>query len=174
MGRELRRKQAKKDGKSLEKNEVATENQIKKFLINILILIVVIVIIYIVSGLFVTKELKWFNLNKDSDKEVEKVGNIILASSIFKQSDEEYYVYFYDFSDKENAVTSIIESKLSSEKIYKVDTASAMNSQYVSLTSNKSAKTLDELKVVSPTLIKISGGSITEYYEKDEIKNKFK
>ena len=46
-----------------------------------------------------------------------------------------------------------------------------MNSNYVSESSNKFAKTLEELQVVSPTLIKITGEEITEYYESDEIKN---
>ena len=33
MGREMRRKQAKKEGKSLEKEIIVEENEIKKFLI---------------------------------------------------------------------------------------------------------------------------------------------
>ena len=33
-------------------------------------------------------------------------------------------------------------------------------------------KTLDDLKVIAPTLIKVSGDTITEYYEKDEITSK--
>ena len=44
-----------------------------------------------------------------------------------------------------------------------------MNSKYISETGNKNAKKLEELKVVAPTLIKISNETITEYYEKDEI-----
>ena len=38
--------------------------------------------------------------------------------------------------------------------------------------SNKSAKTLADLKVINHTLIKISGDTITEYYENDEITTK--
>ena len=33
-------------------------------------------------------------------------------------------------------------------------------------------KTLEEIKVIAPTLIKISGDIITEYYEDEEITNK--
>ena len=47
-----------------------------------------------------------------------------------------------------------------------------MNANYVSDSSNKEAKTIDELKVVKHTLIKVTDGIITEYYEGEEITNK--
>ena len=173
MGRELRRKQAKKDGKSLEREEIVETNQIKKLLINTFVIVGVFAIIYLVSALFITKELDWFNKNED-EKSEEGNSGAILASSIFNQSEEEYYVYFYDFDEKQedSAITSLVDSKLSDSKVYKVNTKSAMNANYVGENSNKDAKTLEDLKVVAPTLIKISGDTITEYYEKDEISNK--
>ena len=174
MGRELRRKQAKKEGKSLEKEELIEEKQIKKLVINIIIIILVIVIIYLLSSLFITKELDWFNKKAETtEKTTEETDtDEILASEIFKQTEEDYYVYFYDFDEKESVITDIVNNKLAYEKIYKVNTSSAMNTNYVSTTSNKKAKTLKDLKVIAPTLIKISGDTITEYYEKNEITNK--
>ena len=62
--------------------------------------------------------------------------------------------------------------ELYSYKTYKVNTKSAMNANYVSDSSNKEAKTIDELKVVNHTLIKVTDGIITEYYEGEEITNK--
>ena len=171
MGRELRRKQAKKEGKSLERNEMVEAHPIKKMTIITCILVLTITIIYLVTALFITKELDWFNNNKEEDTSENSVENSILASAIFKQSEEEYYVYFYDFSDEEENVSSLIENKLSSEKVYRVDTSSVLNSKYVGETSNKNAKTIDELKVTAPTLIKVSGDTIIEYYEKLEITN---
>ena len=172
MGRELRRKQAKRDGKNL-KQEISTEgNQIKKLIIIILILIFIICVIYLVSALFITKELDWFSNN---DKEnTNLVTNTILASEIFKQKEEEYYVYFYDYNDEDSQISSIVSSKLSENKVYKVDTNSALNSRYVSDNSNKDAKTISDLKVKSPTVVKISGEVITGYYEGNEIINNLK
>lgn len=174
MGRELRRKQAKKEGKSLEQEEIIEEKQIKKLIINVLIIIGVIAIIYLLSSLFITKELNWF-IKGETESESTTEDNTtdeILASEIFKQSEEEYYVYFYDFNEKESVITDTVNSKLSYEKVYKVNTSSAMNANYVSDTGNKKAKVLNDVKVISPTLIKISGDTIAEYYEKDEITNK--
>ena len=174
MGRELRRKQAKKDGKSLEREEVVETNQVRKYLFTVIGIVAVFAIIYLVSALFITKELDWFNKDKTEEKESNNVDNAILASNIFKQNEETYYVYFYDFDEEEknSAITTLVNNSLTSSKVYKVNTKSAMNSKYVGETGNKNAKTLEDLKVVAPTLIKISSDTITEYYEKEEITDK--
>lgn len=172
MGRELRRKQAKKEGKSLKQEIPATENQIKKLIIITLLLVFIVCIIYLISALFITKELDWFD---DKNKEMPTlVDNTILASEIFKQVEEEYYIYFYDYDDENGQISSVVSSKLSSNKVYKVDTSSALNNKYVSEESNKDAKSLNDLKVKPATVIKISGEEIVEYYENDEIVNNLK
>lgn len=172
MGREIRRKQAKKEGKSLKPEITVEENQIRKLIRITLLLVFIICVIYLISALFITKELDWF---KDDTKENETlVKNTILASEIFKQSEEEYYVYFYDYKDEDSQMSSTISSKLSSSKVYKVDTGSALNNKYVSEESNKSAKNLNDLKVKAPTVIKITGETITAYYEENEILNNLK
>ena len=174
MGRELRRKQAKKEGKSLEKENLVETNSIKKYLLNIFVIVGVFAIIYLASALFITKELDWFSKDETKEKDNREVSNAILASAIFKQSEEEYYVYFYDFNEeeKDSEITNLVNNNLIGDKVYKVNTASAMNVNYVGEESNRNAKTLSELKVVAPTLIKIMGDTITEYYEKEEITNK--
>ena len=173
MGRELRRKQAKREGKSLQKEEIVEKNQIKQLISITIILVVIIGLIYLISALFVTKELDWFDKNDDTTIPT-LATNTILASEIFKQSEEEYYVYFYDYKDEDTDISSHITSKLSSSKVYKVDTSNGLNNKYVSEESNKQAKNLDELKVKAPTLIKINGEKISAYYEGDEIKDKLK
>ena len=82
--------------------------------------------------------------------------------------------YFYDFDEKEqdSRITTLVNNSLTGSKVYKVNTKSAMNNKYVGETGNKNAKNLEDLKVVTPTLIKIANGTITEYYEKEEITNK--
>ena len=171
MGRELRRKQAKKEGKSLTKEEVIEKNPIKKFIIITCSLILIISIIYLGTSLFITKELNWFKKSEDTNTKQESVTNAILASAIFKQLDEEYYVYFYDFNEEKNEITEYVNSKLANEKVYRVNTSSAMNAKYIGEISNKNAKKLEELKVKEPTLIKIKNHEIVKYYESSEITN---
>lgn len=170
MGRELRRKQAKREGKSLKNEEIKEEYNVKKIVITCVIVLVSIGLVYLISALFITKELDWFS--KEEVKEnTSGVENSILASAIFKQKEDEYYVYFYDFNKDNNMYKNIVSSKLSSKKVYNVDTSSGLNSNYVSDVSNKKATGLDDLKVINDTVIKIVGDTIVEYYEKDEINN---
>ena len=180
MGRELRRKQAKKEGKSLKREEIEENNPIKKLLIIIGVLIFIGCVIYLLAAIFVTKEVDWFSKKETTEeKETTTVSDSILANAIFKQSEELYYVYFYDFDNKDedrklDTITSTIESALANYKVYRVDTGSAMNSKYITTEKgNKSAKNLSELKVISPTLIKIEREEIAEYYENDEITGNF-
>ena len=170
MGRELRRKQAKREGKSLKNEEIKEEYNVKKIVITCVIVLVSIGLVYLISALFITKELDWFS--KEEVKEnTSGVENSILASAIFKQKEDEYYVYFYDFNEDNNMYKNIVSSKLSSKKVYNVDTSSGLNSNYVSDVSNKKATGLDDLKVINDTVIKVVGDTIVEYYEKDEINN---
>lgn len=171
MGRELRRKQAKKDGKSLEKDEVIEEQHLRRYIITLLVIILVLSILYIASALFITKELDWFKKKEAEETSEKEKSEDILASEIFKQAEEEYYVYFYDFNEKESVATDTINAVLAYNKVYKVNTSSVMNANYVSDVGNKKAKKLDDLKVVPTTLIKITNGVITEYYEGNEIIN---
>lgn len=173
MGRELRRKQAKKEGKSLEVVNNEDSNVIKKYIVNIVCIVAIIATIYIISGLFVTKELNWFGNNKKDDETKSSVSNTILASDIFRQSDETYYVYFYNFDEleKESKITNLVNT-IYDTKVYKVNTNSALNANYVGESSNKEAISLEELKVVAPTLIKIQDSKIAEYYEGNEIADK--
>ena len=171
MGRELRRKQAKKEGKNLKKElydmNIDNDNQIYKFAKITIILLIIFVVLYIVVGVFVTKEIDWFS---NTDNEInDSVSNKILASSIFNQKEEEYYVYFYDFENMNNTIESTLTSKLSEAKIYRVNTKDALNQNYVTEgAGNKSAKTLEDLKVVDNTLIKVVNNEIVSYYETEE------
>ena len=172
MGRELRRKQAKKEGKSLKQEVSVEKNQLNSLLVITIVLVVIIAIIYLLSAVFVTKELNWFD--KEEKENPTLVDNTILASEIFRQKEETYYVYFYDYGNEDYETSSSVNSTLSEAIVYNVDTSSALNNKYISEESNKKAKALADLKVKSPTVIKISGEQIVEYYEGDEITEKLK
>ena len=168
MGRELKRKQAKKNGQNVRdfsKNDNDSEMSMKKLLIILGVVVLIAIILYLFIGIVVTKEIDWFSNGNDNEV-INKPSNSILASAIFRQTEEEYYVYFYDFDESNTSIDSYISGI--SDKIYRVDTGDALNSNYVSDTTNKDAKTLDDLKVKSPTIVKIVNDQITEYYEGEE------
>jgi len=181
MGRELKRKQAKKEGKLLkeervEKQEKENENpynDIYKLLKTFGIILGIVILIHLFTALVITKEIEWFKEDEKEEENIPNVANSILAKNTFMQKEEEYYVYFYDFEDENDGITFLLNSKLTSSKIYKVNTNDAFNSNFVTEeVGNSNAKNIDELKVISPTLIKVSNDTIVEYYDTtDGIKN---
>ena len=176
MGRQQKRNEERRRKEELKNthskmNMEQLDTTIKKTTIIKLAGFVVIslVVIYYLLAIFVTKEIKITN-GSDSDKASESavsssgVSDRILASNIFNQSEEKYYVYFYDFDDENNVVASAVSNV--DGIVYKVDTGSSLNANYVTEENgNKKATSIDELKVKSPTVIKVEGDKIVEYYE---------
>lgn len=169
MGRELRRKQAKREGKNVR--EVQKKNQEEPLSLKILVIILVtlvlfLVILYILTGLFITKELKWFDKNNE-EEEITGVENKILATDSLRQVEEDYYVYFYNPSDEDSDVTNALYSV--SEKVYRVDLSSDFNSNFVGEPSGV-VEDITNLKVSNPTVIKVSSEKIVAFYSgADEI-----
>lgn len=180
MGRELRRKEAKRQGKSLKEKSVNkvkedSYNDVYKMLKTFGIILGVILVIYFLIAVLITKEIDWFGSKNNTNTTENTVKNAILASETFKQKDETYYVYYYDFNKEDSTITNLISSKIT-DTVYKVDTSDAFNSNYVSTENgNSNATSLEELKVINPTLIKITNDEIVSYYEtKDSIVNYLK
>lgn len=175
MGRELKRKQAKRAGKIVKEEPIIKNedpyNDIYKLLKTFGVILAIVIAIHFFTALVITKEIEWFSKDDDTEKETATVANSILAKNTFMQKEEEYYVYFYDFDEEDTSVTYLINGTLSDSKVYKVNTKDAFNSNYITEedTGNSAATSIDDLKVISPTLIKISGDTIVEYYETSDV-----
>lgn len=147
-----------------------------KFITTLAILLLIFILAYFLIGLFYTKEIKFKSDDNEAKEEVYIDNDTMLLGQLFDKSDDEYYVLIYDTTSKESLVStwiSIYEGKTDAIKLYKVDSSKKFNAEYiVKENSNKNAKTLSDLKVISPTLIKIKNKSIIEYVEgEDEIIN---
>ena len=182
MGREQkRREQFKNKNKKISEEELDTSINIITLLKLVGFVFILLFVVYYVLAVFVTKEIGISSSQggkstiTESNQPESNVSNKILASNIFNQKEEKYYVYFYDFNDEDEVVSSII-SGMTEDVIYRVDTNSSLNSKYVTEEKgNKFAKSLNDLKVVSPTIIKIEADKIVKYYEgNDEIYEKLK
>ena len=138
MGRELRRKEEKKNKKGKERQEISTEpNYSGLTLLKIIGAIAIILfVLYYFIAVFITKEVDISGKKSDTTSEESKnssssnVSNAILAQRTFEQSEEEYYVYYCDFSDEDKTISSILNNK-SNITLYRVDTSSALNQNYV-------------------------------------------
>lgn len=164
MGRELKRKQAKREGKNVREVQKINRDKPMKpstFIAIIVGLILCFVILYILTGVFVTKEIKWFEKDEDTTDDISTITNKILAVESLRQVEEEYYVYFYN-PEEEDVVVSSKVSDLS--KVYRVDLSDDFNSNYIGEVSSGIVDDISDLRVVDPTVIKVVSGAITEIY----------
>ena len=171
MGREMRRREERKNKNIIEKKQEVLDTSIKGSTIIKLILIVALILfaLYFVVAVFITKEIKVTDNSKeetsDTSTDTNGVSNRILATSTFQQAEEVYYVYYYDFNDSDDVVENAISGK-SDLKIYRVDTSSSLNNKYVTEESgNKAVTGINDLKVKNPTLLQITNDQVTGYYE---------
>ena len=138
MGRELRRKEAKRNGKNVRDIQKLSKEKpmtMKQFITIIVVLLVFFVILYILTGIFITKDIKWFDKKDTTTDNVSTISNKILGVDSLRQSEEEYYVYYYDTTNENSDVTSTINSLTT--KVYKVDLHDAFNARYIRIKSSR-------------------------------------
>lgn len=172
MGREQRRREDKKNKKKFKNSNINYDDSINlKYAVKVVLSVVVaLMALYFVVVVFVTGEVKFFNNSESSSEvndssEVSSTSNKILASATFRQSPEVYYVCYYDFKEDAEQIESVIGS-VSDVSVYKVDTGDSLNSNYVTEESgNKEVSDIGNLKVKSPTVIKIDNDQVVGYYE---------
>jgi hypothetical protein len=162
-----------------EYNNEEEKNVLNRFVMTIGIVLLALVLLYLFIGIFITKTIT-FGKGKDDVEETVAIDNsTILASKIFEQKDDEYFVLVYDPNEKVEDLTnyiSIYQGKSDAIKLYKVDSTKKFNGDFiVTSDSNKNPTSYKELRIISPSLIKISSKSVVEYYEGfEEVKNVFK
>lgn len=157
------------------KQETYFNEEFKKLAIIVGIVVLIFIVSYLVIGIFVTKEIKWFQKDAENETITTIQYKKILAGETFNQNQEEYYVIFSD-SEKYNypIYESLINNNMD-KKIYLVDLANPLNKSYISDTGNSSVQNISELRVKDDTLIKISNKSNVMYIEgKDSIIDSFK
>lgn len=111
--------------------------------------------------------------NTDSSASDNSYDNMIMASTTFDKSEDEYMVIFYSEKNKTDNLDLIISSYKGDIKLYKVNTDEVINKFVLSDEENSSATNKDELKVKTPTLLTINNKKITYYTSnEDEIAEK--
>ena len=147
------------------------ENEIKTFII------IVLVISVLVGGIYALTEV----LKKDENTKEETVaGKInydrISIGMLLNRPYGEYYVMIYDVNDSESILYSTLMSKYMNNKsdseyikIYYCDLGNKINSKYYNVNndnkSNPNAKDISELDLGNLTLIKVKNGKIVSYIE---------
>lgn len=177
-------KAMKKELKKEKKYKVDTfyeQNEDLFSLIKIIIAVVLLVgVVYLVVA-FINGDMKK-DEGKEEEKPVVEIQNEkILGSSIFTKADKEYFVLVYDGSSVwadfyvmmyENYKSVENEDKL---PMYWVDLSDGLNADIVAKPeeeSNPQATKYSELRIKTPTLIRVKEGKIRRYYEGDRVETK--
>ncbi len=174
MGRELRRKEAKRSGKNVkEVQKLNKEKTITKreLVIIIVAIILLFVLTYLFTGIFATKDIKWFSKNNKDEETTNSIKNRILANDSLKQMDDEYYVHNYDSTKEDSEITTVVDDL--DGTVYRADLHDDFNSNFVGEPSGI-VDTIDNLKVSDPTVIKVSSEKIIAFYSGEEIKTLLK
>ena len=152
---------------------VSDDNQIKSFIIILIIILIVTGIIYGVTEIF-KKDKQGENVKGEVSINYSKLTVGTIFSSVY----DHYYVLIYNSKDTNAARYSMLMSKFVSDnndkKMYYIDLNNGLNKEYYNKNndniSNKHAKSIDEFDFNDFTLIEISNKNIIKYIDDyDEI-----
>lgn len=162
-----------------EYNDAEEKSIVSRFIMTIGLILLALVALYLFVGIFITKSISFGKKDKEETTEVASDKTTILASQIFDQKEDEYYVLVYDTTDEVHNIEQFLnlyKTKSGSLPVYKVDSSKKFNSNYiVTEDSNKNPESINDLRIITPSLIKISSKHVSEYTEGfEEVKNVFK
>lgn len=162
-----------KEKNKVKKNKVSyqttEQEEIRKFLIVILVVLLCVGLIYLCTRVFVTKDLFKGKENETEEVVSGKINDeVAIMGQILNRSEDEYYVAIYDSTGKYTGdMGKLVYTYTAKEKhlhVYTVDLNNSLNSDYYDPENvNEKAQTVGEIKVGDITLIKVKKGKINKY-----------
>ena len=135
-------------------------SEVKKTIIIIVVATILLVGMYFLTTLILESD------NNDDERITENTIQYdeILAGESFNQSEDDYYVIYYDSTDEYSTISSLISSyqlNNTDTKLYSVDLANGMNKRYVT-DGDIVTDSADSLRVKDNTLIRFNNGEVSE------------
>ncbi len=141
-------------------NKKGMPSEVKKTIIIIVVAVVLLVGMYFLTTLILESD------NSDEEKVTENdiQYDEILAGESFNQTEEEYYVIYYDSTDEYSTISSLISSyqlNNADTKLYSVDLSNGMNKKYVT-DGDIVTEDASSLRVKADTLLRFNNGEVSE------------
>ncbi len=155
--------------------KIVISDEVKKGILLIVIILAIVCGIYFATKYLVNKgNLSTYEPSSKAESVI--TYEDINVGMVFNRTPNEYYVAFEYFGNKQkveyNSVLKTYNAKEKHLPIYKVDMSVGFNNKYYSKDSNPYAQDARELKISTPTLMKIENGTNTLYIENiDKIKS---
>lgn len=150
--------------------KTAEQEEVRNFIIVIVVVLLCVGAIYLLTRAFVTKDL--FGSKEDAVTEEVTPGvvnyDVAIMGQLLNRPYKEYYAVIYDSEgdymyDMYSLVYSYTSSNEKALHVYTIDLANTLNDGYYDPENvNTKAKTLDELKVGDITLVKVKNGKISK------------
>lgn len=154
----------------MRKEKFYTEEQKEVYsFIKILVgLIVILGVLYLLTVFVFNKEEPLKRTNKKGTIQY----NEIIAGTLFKTGDKEYYVLAFNSEDISNSYilnkASNYKSKTGALPLYTIDLSSEFNKSFIADESSYSDSTVEGLKFKGTTLIKVKDNKIIKFIESTE------
>lgn len=155
------------------------DNEASK-IVKILLGVVLFLGLFYFLAMVMTGEIQFGNKKKDKEEVLIQYDEI-LAGQTFNRSEEEYYVLYYNFSDKIGSTYLAYKDNYSGQydsPIYLVNLEDGLNIGYVAddMTEiEEYPENTDNLKVSNPTILKIKEHKVVERITgKDDVKSYLK
>lgn len=167
-------KKAKVNSPKKTNSMISTDNEMSKLIILILVVALVFALFYVIT-LFVTKKDSGSNSTNEGEKntEISIQYEKILASNIFSQKSDEYYVLAYFSDDKyldlyKNYLSYYKTSVDGAVPYYLVDMNDVFNKSFIAEKSNLSVSNIKDIKFSQTALLRIRDNKIISAYEGNE------
>lgn len=158
-----KKKQVKKVNKKVNK-KTEEENEMKGLIKTIIIVLASFLVCYLLFLLMDKIGMFEKGYERPDNSSNEFTYNTAIIGTVFNRPENEYYVAF-DEENGNNYFDSLLSLYKGSLQIYKVNMSLGINAKYKSEIGNSKAIRSNELKIATPTLIKIKNGSIVRYLE---------
>jgi len=162
-------------------NKIYDHNTEAWRIIKILLGIILFLVFFYLLAMIMTGEIKFGKKEKIEEETVIQYDEILAGQSL-NRMDEEYYVLYYDFSEKiaSTYVTyrDTYTQALKGIPMYMVDLENGFNTGYVLKEGEERVELpeeINQLKVLNPTILKIKDHKVIERTEgKEAVKNLLK
>ncbi len=132
--------------------------------------VLVIFVVFYLMTIYVTNKgtKESYKRNKSTEGVISYTE--VMAGRSFDMPESEYYILYYDRSNKEllNTFSSSVAAYRADKErtaLYTVDMSNAMNKGFEKEDSNWSPTSVSELAISGPTLIHFRDGAVVEYFE---------
>ncbi len=160
-------------------NDNALNLGVKGKVVIILVVLILFVAFYLLTIYIVNKDSNINTDNKVNESQEKSISyDKILLGRSFSMNDDDYYVIYYDSSNKDtssiyNELVTNYKVKEDALPIYYVDMGDGLNKSHsTNEESNRSPNGVDDLLINGPTLIRFQDGKVIDYRQGEEdIKN---